>query len=82
VRPHFHAVPGTAHGWVSDSRNDLCARELEDADAWSSEPIDYTENAGGPGRTRTYNQQFLSQQLNINGFNDFPKLSVGRIGQF
>jgi hypothetical protein len=36
---------------------------LEDADAWSSELIDYTENAGGPGRTRTYNQQIMSLLL-------------------
>lgn len=37
---------------------------------------------GGPGRTRTYNQQFPSQQLNMNGFNDFPKFLVGRSRQF
>ena len=37
--------------------------ELEDADAWSSEPIDYAENLGGPGRIRTYNQQIMSLLL-------------------
>ena len=37
--------------------------ELEDADAWSSELIGYVENAGGPGRTRTYNQQIMSLLL-------------------
>jgi hypothetical protein len=37
---------------------------------------------GGPGRTRTYNQQFPSQQLNTNGFNDFPKFLVGISRQF
>ena len=55
--------------------------ELEDADAGSSELIDYAANAGGPGRTRTYNQQIPSQQLNTNGFNDFPKFLVGRSRQ-
>jgi hypothetical protein len=39
------------------------AEELEDADTWSSELIDYAENAGGPGRTRTYNQQIMSLLL-------------------
>jgi hypothetical protein len=37
--------------------------ELENADTWSSELIDYAENTGGPGRTRTYNQQIMSLLL-------------------
>jgi hypothetical protein len=56
--------------------------ETEEVDAWSSELIDYAENLGGPGRTRTYNQQIPSQQLNTNGFNDFPIVFVGRNRQF
>ena len=35
--------------------------ESDEADGASSELIDYPENLGGPGRTRTYNQQFPSQ---------------------
>jgi hypothetical protein len=46
------------------------------------ELIDYAENLGGPGRTRTYNQQIPSQPLNTNGFNDFPKFLLGRSRQF
>jgi hypothetical protein len=36
---------------------------MTNPDAWSSEQNDYEENAGGPGRTRTYNQQIMSLLL-------------------
>lgn len=35
----------------------------EEVDARYSEPLDYAENPGGPGRTRTYNQQIMSLLL-------------------
>jgi hypothetical protein len=41
----------------------LETEETDEAEAWSSELIDYAENVGGPGRTRTYNQQIMSLLL-------------------
>jgi hypothetical protein len=74
VDTYGHLIPGANANWVdgldrktTPQQNATPAlpatEELEDADAWSSELIGYVENAGGPGRTRTYNQQIMSLLL-------------------
>jgi integrase len=73
VDTYGHLIPGANINWVdgldrkTPQQNATPAQpeteELEDADARSSELIDYAENAGGPGRTRTYNQQIMSLLL-------------------
>jgi hypothetical protein len=92
VDTYGHLIPGANINWVdgldrkTPQQNATPAQrekeEGDEADASSSELIDYAENLGGPGRTRTYNQQIPSQPLNKNGFNDFPKFFVGRSRQF
>jgi Phage integrase family len=74
VDTYGHLIPGANINWVDglDRKTtppqnatpaQLEAEEMDEADAWSSELIDYAENAGGPGRTRTYNQQIMSLLL-------------------
>jgi integrase len=74
VDTYGHLIPGADINWVdgldrktTPQQNATPAQpeteELEDADTGSSELIDYAENAGGPGRTRTYNQQIMSLLL-------------------
>jgi hypothetical protein len=69
-----HVIPGANINWVdgldrktSSQQNatpvQLEKNESDEADALSSELIDYAENLGGPGRTRTYNQQIMSLLL-------------------
>ena len=41
----------------------LETEEIEEVDAWSSEPIDYAVNVGGPAWIRTRNQQIMSLLL-------------------
>ena len=72
MRPHL--IPGANINWVdgldrkTTSQQNATPAQLEieesnEADAWSSELIDCAENTGGPGRTRTYNQQIMSLLL-------------------
>jgi Phage integrase family len=74
VDTYGHLIPGANINWVdgldrktTPQQNATPAQpeidELEDADVWPSELIDYAENAGGPGRIRTYNQQIMSLLL-------------------
>ena len=74
VDTYGHLIPGANINWVdgldrktSPQQNATPAQletdESKDADGWSSDLIDFTENAGGPGRTRTYNQQIMSLSL-------------------
>jgi hypothetical protein len=83
VDTYGHLIPGANIKWVdgldrkpSPQQNatpaQLGMEEIGEAHTRSSELIDYADNIGAPGRTRTYNQQIPSQQLNTNGFNDFP----------
>ena len=74
VDTYGHLVPGANINWVDGLDRKTTPRqnatpaqleteETEEVDAWSSELIDYAENLGGPGRTRTYNQQIMSLLL-------------------
>jgi integrase len=74
VDTYGHLIPGANINWVdgldrkiSSQQNatpaQLKKEESGEADASSSELIDYAENLGGPGRTRTYNQQIMSLLL-------------------
>ncbi len=74
VDTYGHLIPGANINWVdgldrktTPQQNATPAQpeteELEDADTWSSELIDYAENAGGPAWIRTRNQQIMSLLL-------------------
>jgi integrase len=74
VDTYGHLIPGANINWVdgldrktTPQQNATPAQlereEHDKADAWSPELIDYVANTGGPGRTRTYNQQIMSLLL-------------------
>lgn len=73
VDTYGHLIPGANINWVdgldrkTPQQNATPAQrekeEGDEADGSSSELIDYAENLGGPGRTRTYNQQIMSLLL-------------------
>ena len=58
-----HLVPGANINWVdgldrkTTPRQNATPAQLETEE---TEEVDYAENLGGPGRTRTYNQQIMS----------------------
>ena len=74
VDTYGHLIPGANINWVdgldrktTPQQNatpaQLETEEHDKADAWSPELIHYVTNTGGPGRTRTYNQQIMSLLL-------------------
>jgi hypothetical protein len=93
VDTYGHLIPGANINWVdgldrkTPQQNATPAQpeteELEDADARSSELIDYAENAGGPGRTRTYNQQIMSQGTDSDNKENpaLPSADSGKVRQ-
>jgi hypothetical protein len=69
-----HLIPGAIINWVDgldrkiNPQQNATPAQLEikkrdEAEAWCPELADYAENTGGPGRTRTYNQQIMSLLL-------------------
>ena len=74
VDTYGHLVAGANINWVDGldrkttpqqnaTRAQLQIDERSESDAESLEPIAAVEDAGGPGRTRTYNQQIMSLLL-------------------
>jgi hypothetical protein len=84
VDTYGHLIPGANINGVDGldrkttpqqdaTRAQLQSKESGEIHTESSERVDNVEEAGERGRNRTFNLLIPSQQLNTNGFNDFPK---------